>query len=194
MTAGSPFPLRAHAPTPLADRVLLQVGHRREARVRNWVDAAASGLVLTGEGALAKAGKLRGEGFDAALLVDEARCQRDFATKEAPFPQLEDGPAPLFGDALEHQMLAHLAFADMALTPTGYLAAGGVEALEAAAGRVARLGDPRVVFAVPIEAGWLYPGAVQHLADVLLGVGGPSAVLVGGRPDPRAAAAGLGPV
>jgi hypothetical protein len=190
MTAGVPVPLHGGVPAALADRVLLQVGHRRSARYRDWVDGSCSGLVLTGEGALAKAGQLRGEGFEATLVVDEARYRAADATREAPFPGVDDGPAPLFGDPLEHLLLAQLAFADVGLTPTGYLPLGAAEALEAAASRVARLGDPRVVFAVPMDAGWLYPGALEHLAEVLCTVPGPKAVMVGGRPDPWAAAAG----
>ncbi|MFC1421278.1 hypothetical protein [Streptacidiphilus cavernicola] len=191
MTAGVPVPLRGSVPTVLADRVLLQVGHRRSARYRDWVDFSHSGLVLTGQGALAKAGQLREEGFEAALVVDEARYTLAEATPQAPFPGIDDGPAPLFGEPLEHLMLAQLAFADVALTPTGYLPAGADQALEAAALQVARLGDPRVVFAVPMDAGWLYPGVLEYLADVLSTVPGPKAVMIGGRPDPRIAAAGL---
>jgi hypothetical protein len=95
----------------------------------------------------------------------------------------------LFGDALQHLMLTQLSFAGLALTSAGYPAGGALEALEAAA-RVTRLGDPRVVFAVPVDAGWLSPGVLEHLAEVLGQVPGPKAVLVGGRPDPRAAAVG----
>jgi hypothetical protein len=191
MTASAPVPPSGEVPAVVRDRVLLQVGHRRAARYRNRVDATCSGLVLTGDGALAKAGQLREEGFDGALLVDEARYRMAVATEEAPFPGLDDGPTPLFGDPLEHLMLAQLAFADVALTPTGYLPAGAAGALEAAVERVARLGDPRVVLAVPIDAGWLFPGPLEHLAGVLVRVPGPKAVLVGGRPDPRVGAVGL---
>lgn len=191
MTARAPAPLDGTVPEAIANRVLLQVGHRRAGRYRGRVDTSVSGLVLTGDGALAKAGQLREEGFDGALLVDEACYRHAAASDEAPFPGVDTGPAPLFGDPLEHLMLAHLAFADLALTPTGYLHAGAVEALEAAAARVTRLGDPRVVFAVPVDASWLHPGPVEYLAEVLSRMAGPKAVLVGGRPDARGGAAGL---
>ncbi|WP_446044712.1 hypothetical protein [Streptomyces olivaceus] len=191
MAASSPIPERGEVPAAVAGRVLLQVGSRREARIRPWIDAAASGLVLTGKGALAKAVRLREAGFAAPLLVDEARYQAEYATVQAPFPGLEDGPASLFGNQLEELMTAQLAFADAALTPTGYVAAGAAAALEAAAAQVRRLGDPRVVFCAPVDAGWLYPGALEQLAEVLRSVPGPVAVLVGGRPEPQAAAAGL---
>ncbi|WP_141202770.1 hypothetical protein [Streptomyces griseorubiginosus] len=191
MTARAPVPLDGTVPEALADRVLLQVGYRRAARYRVRVDTSVSGLVLTGDGALTKAGQLREEGFDGALLVDEACYRVEAASDEAPFPSLDNGPLPLFGDPLEHLMLAHLAFADLALTPTGYLHAGAVGALEAAAARVTRLSDPRVVFAVPVDASWLHPGPVGYLAEVLNQVAGPKAVLVGGRPDARGGAAGL---
>ncbi len=191
MTARAPLPLSGTVPAAVADRVLLQVGHRRAARYRGRVDTSSSGLVLTGDGALTKAVQLREDGFDAALLVDEGCYRVAAASEEAPFPSLDNGPAPLFGDPLEHLMLAHLAFADLALTPTGYLHAGATGALQAAAARVTRLGDPRVVFAVPVDAGWLHPGPVEYLAEVLHRVAGPKAVLVGGRPDARGGAAGL---
>ncbi len=182
MTASTPVPLGGRVPAAVAGRVLLQVGHRRSARYRDRVDASVSGLVLTGDGALAKAGQLREEGFDAALLVDEARYRVAAATDEAPFPGLDDGPAPLFGDPLEHQMLAHLAFADIALAPTGYLHAGAGGALEAAAARVARLADPRVVLTVPVDAEWLTAGPLEYLAEVLHRYPVPAALVVGGRP------------
>jgi hypothetical protein len=191
MTARAPVPLSGEVPAAVADRVLLQVGYRRATRYRGRVDASSSGLVLTGDGALAKAGQLREDGFDAALLVDEACYRVAAASEEAPFPVLDNGPAPLFGDPLEHLMLAHLAFADLALTPTGYVHAGATGALEAAAARVGRLGDPRVVFTMPVDAGWLHPGPVERLAEVLHRVPGPKAVLVGGRPDALGGAAGL---
>ncbi|MFI8834908.1 hypothetical protein ACIGPN_28345 [Streptomyces afghaniensis] len=191
MTASTPSPLSGKVPAAVADRVLLQVGYRRAARYRGRVDTSSSGLVLTGDGALAKAGQLREDGFDAALLVDEGCYRVAAASAEAPFPSLDNGPAPLFGDPLEHLMLAHLAFADLALTPTGYLHAGDTGALQAAAARVTRLDDPRVVFTAPIDASWLHPGPVEYLAEVLHQVEGPKAVLVGGRPDARGGAAGL---
>lgn len=191
MTAGAPVPLSGEVPAIVANRVLLQVGHRRAARYRDRVDASHSGLVLTGDGALAKAGQLREEGFDAALLVDESRYRLAAASAEAPFPGLDDEPAPLFGDPLEHLMLAQLAFADLALTPTGYLHSGMTDALEAAAARAACLGDPRMVFTVPVDSGWLRPGPLEYLAEVLQRVPGPKAVVVGGLPDPRGGAAGL---
>lgn len=192
MAASAPVPVGGEIPTTVADRVLLQVGSRREARIRPWVDAATSGLVLTGKGALTKAVRLREAGFVAPLLVDEARYQLAYATERAPFPGLDEGPTPLFrSDRLEELMTAHLAFADAALTPTGYVAAGAAGALEAAAARVRRLGDPRVVFCAPVDSGWLYPGALEQFAEVLRSVPGPVAVLLGGRAEPQASAAGL---
>ncbi|MGW6274679.1 hypothetical protein [Streptomyces sp. NPDC055060] len=58
--------------------MLLQVGSRRKARIRPWVDAAG-GLVLTGKRALPKTVRLREAGFVAPLLVDEARYQTAYA-------------------------------------------------------------------------------------------------------------------
>ncbi|QOV33232.1 hypothetical protein IM697_23600 [Streptomyces ferrugineus] len=192
MTARASAPLGSLAPAAVAGRVFLQVGHRRAARYRDRVDASVSGLVLTGDGALARAGQLREEGFEAALLVDEACYREAEACEEAPFPVLDDGPAPLFGDPLEHQMLAHLAFADAALAPTGYLRAGAVRALEAAAVRVARLGDPRVVLTVPVDAGWFQAELLKQLTDVLGRYPGPKALIVGGSlPGTPAGVAGL---
>ncbi|MGJ5797680.1 hypothetical protein ACSCB1_00510 [Streptomyces europaeiscabiei] len=93
MTASTPSPLSGKVPAAVADRVLLQVGHRRAARYCRRVDASSSGLVLTGNGALAKAGQLREEGFDAALLVDEGCYRVAAASEEAPFPVLDNEPA-----------------------------------------------------------------------------------------------------
>lgn len=191
MTASAPV-TPGEVPASVAGRVLLQVGHQRAARYRDHVDTALSGLVLTGEGALARAGQLREEGFEAALLVDEACYRLAAASEQAPFPVLDEGPAPLFGDPLEHQMLAHLAFADAALTPTGYLPAGAMGALEAAAARVADLGDARVVLTVPVDAGWLQAGLLPRLAEGLGRYSGPKALIVGGPgPGTPAAVAGL---
>jgi hypothetical protein len=48
-----------------------------------------------------------------------------------------------------------------------------------------------MVFTVPVDSGWLRPGPLDYLCDVLRPVPGPKAVLVGGRADPLGSAAGL---
>ena len=168
----------------LTGRMLLQLHPSRIRHFSAPLDLGRSGLVLTGDGALAKAGELRAEGFSGALLVDEARYTTAAATAEEPFPGLDEAPLQLFGDPLEDMLQAQLVYADAALAPTGYLHPEASGALKAAAKRIGELKDPRVVFTVPIDVGWLRPDPVKQLIAVLNEVPGSKALMLGGQMDP----------
>lgn len=176
-------------PPALAGRMLLQIKSMRVKRLLKRVSPLLSGVVLTGEGALGAAVKMRrGEDFDepysGVLLVDEARYSHTAATEEQPFPGVPDAGEQLFGDPFQDLLDQQLSVADAALTPTGYLFPEASGALRAAASRVAALDDPRVVFTVPIDAGWLRPEPLKQLAAVLADVPGAKAIVLGGQMDP----------
>lgn len=182
-------PTDPRVPPELTGRMLLQIKSMRVKRLLKRVDPLLSGVVLTGEGALGAAVRMRrGEGFDepytGVLMVDEERYSRAAATEEQPFPGVPDAGKQLFGDPFEDLLRRQLSVADVALTPTGYLFPQESGALKAAAARVASLDDPRVVFTVPIDAGWLRPDPLKQMVAVLAEVPGAKAIVLGGQMDP----------
>lgn len=172
-------------PEPLAGRLLVHVVPQRVGYVLDQVDPVRSGLVVTGKGALKKVAELRSSGGPVALLADPAFYETMVATEQEPFVEPSD-QLP-FGDPLGRAVQEQLAVgASAVLTPTGYLRAGDGGALRAAARAVGALDDPRVVFVVPADAGWLAPDQLGLLIDSLAGVPGVKAVMLGGQLDPLA--------
>ncbi|MER8187932.1 hypothetical protein [Kitasatospora sp. NPDC094015] len=178
---GAPAPL----PRSPLDRLLIQVRPERVGYVRDQVDPARSGLLVTGPRALRKVAELRRGGHAGVLLADPAHYEEEFASAAEPFR----APAGqlLLDDPLDQAVHDQLAVgADAALTPTGYLRAGDLAALTAAARRVTALDDARVVLVVPADVGWLRGDRVERFAAVLESVPGTKAVLLGGQLDPLA--------
>lgn len=177
-------------PGPLDGRLLLHVAASRLWQVRDHIDADRGGLVLCGADAAKKAIDLRRKGFTAPLLVDPAVYTSHVATEDSPFPQTEDGVFsfgdPLFDDPLRVSLYAQRAAGVTApITPTGYIQAEDSESLLAAVRLVAALGDPSVVFAVPVDVGWLQQDdSVGQLIAALKLVKGYKAVMLGGQMDP----------
>ncbi|MEU3599970.1 hypothetical protein ABZ714_14760 [Streptomyces sp. NPDC006798] len=173
---------------PLRDRVLLHISPARVGQARGHLDPVRSGLVLCGKDALRKAARLRREeAYGGVLLIDPAAYEVGAATAEAPFPQVASDALP-FDDPLEVSLAEQRAAGVTApVTPTGYIRAEDSDALRAAVGRVADLGDPSVVFAVPIDVAWLRDEeSAQRLIAVLRLVEGPKAIMLGGQMDPLA--------
>ncbi|MFC9679440.1 hypothetical protein [Streptomyces sp. NPDC056948] len=171
----------------LQGRMLLQVTPARVGYLRGQLDAGRSGLVLCGKDALRKAKQLRGEGqFTGTLLVDPAAYEVRAASGEKPFPHVSEGFA--FDDPLELSLAEQRAVGVTApMTPTGYIHAEDSEALKAAVRRVVALDDAQVVFAAPVDVGWLREeDAVRQLIAWLRLVRGPKAVMLGGQMDPLA--------
>ncbi|MEU3544858.1 hypothetical protein [Streptomyces paromomycinus] len=127
---------------------------------------------------------LREDGFAGLVLADPALYTEQAATEDEPFPT--DGQLS-FGDPLENAVADQLGRgASTALTPTGYLRQGDLDALMAAARQVQALDHPRVIFAVPVDVAWLRGDAVKRLISVLHAVSGAKALMLGGQIDPLA--------
>jgi hypothetical protein len=186
-TAGTPRRSPAAAVRPVTDlsgRLLLQTSPRRVGWIREHLDPVRSGLVLSGPEALKKAQSLRLEdGYTGLLLTDPAVYEHAAATEDEPF--FATGEQLSLSDPLEESVADQLGKgASCALTPTGYIHAEESEALIAAAQRVRDLEDPRVIFAVPIDVGWLRDDPVKQLIAVLQLVPGTKALMLGGQMDP----------
>jgi hypothetical protein len=182
-SAGPTAQLSVHE--PLAGRLLVHIAPQRVGYVLNQIDPIRSGLVVTGKGALRKVAELRSTGGPAPLLADPAFYETMVATAQEPFMEPSDQLPS--GDPLGRAVQEQLAVgASAALTPTGYLRAGDGGALRAAAQAVAALDDPRVVFVVPADAGWLASDQLTLLIEILGDVPGVKAVMLGGQLDPLA--------
>ncbi|WP_329059330.1 hypothetical protein OG511_42195 [Streptomyces sp. NBC_01453] len=183
-TVGPDLPLDPGV-AALSSRVFVQSIPQRVSWIIDQLDPSCSGLVVSGAKALAKAGKLRQAGtFSGPVLVDPAVYTVQAATEEEPFP-IPAGTQMAFGDHLANaveQQLDHGASA--ALSPTGYVHAKDSDALLAAARRITELADPRLIFVVPLGAGWLRDDAVKQLIAVLQLVPGAKALMLGGQLDP----------
>ncbi|MFJ9127816.1 hypothetical protein ACIRJS_27320 [Streptomyces sp. NPDC102340] len=169
----------------LSDRVFVQSIPQRVGWIIDQLDPARSGLVVSGAKALAKAGQLRQAGvFSGPMLVDPAVYTVQAATEDEPFP-IPGGTQMAFGDHLANAVEEQLEHgASAALSPTGYLHAEDSDALLAAAEHIRELADPRLVFAVPLDVGWLRDDAVKQLIAVLQTVPGAKALMLGGQLDP----------
>lgn len=172
----------------LQGRMLLHVRPARVGFFRPQLDAGRSGLVLCGPGALQQARKLRrAEQFSGPLLVDPAVYEVRAASEEEPFPDASEGTFG-FADPLAVSLAEQRAVGVTApITPTGYLHAEDSDALKAAVREVAALDDPQVVFAAPVDVGWLRDeDCVRQLIACLRLVPGPKALMLGGQMDPLA--------
>lgn len=173
-------------PHLLAGRMLLQVGTSRVGWIRDQVDSSRSGLVISGTGAASSLAGQREKGFTGPALLDLAVYTQFAASEDEPFPSLTSGQLCLT-DPLEHlveEQLAHGAAAAMA--PTGYIHAEDSDALLAAAARVRDLGDPRLIFTLPVDVAWLRDEPVRQLIAVMQSVPGVKALMLGGQMDPLA--------
>lgn len=144
---------------------------------------AEGGLVLSGARPVRAARRCRDEGgFTGPILYDLAAAETGIADRDEPFDGTGDG---LLEIPLEQRLQGQLdAGADAALTPTRYLRAGDLGAVEAAIRGVLRLGRDDVILSLPLDAGWLAPGLIDTLIGLLADVPIPKAVMTGGRPDP----------
>jgi hypothetical protein len=168
----------------LGGRILLQTTPHRVSYIKDQVDPVHSGLILSGAKALDKTRTLREDGSYGPLLADPAIYEQAAACEEEPFPSLGQLS---FGDPLENSVAEQLAHgASAAMTPTGYLHAEDSDALKAAARCVRDLSDPRVIFTVPVDVGWLRDDAVGQLIAILNLVPNTKAVMLGGQMDPLA--------
>ncbi|WP_327333100.1 hypothetical protein [Streptomyces anulatus] len=172
----------------LRGRMLIQSRPTLVKKVAGQIAPSLSGLILCGESAARTAQRMRrDEGYSGVLLADPARYESEPATEEAPFPENE--PAGFFmNDPLEVSLSRQRAAGVTApITPTGYIQAEDSDALRAAVRRMVELGDPSVIFAVPVDVAWLRnEESTRQLIGFLQMVRGPKAIMLGGQMDPLA--------
>ncbi|MFH8387573.1 hypothetical protein ACH4E7_42940 [Kitasatospora sp. NPDC018058] len=164
---------------------MIQVDASRVGFVQDQLDPIRSGLVISGPRALRKASQLRDNGYAGALIADPAFYENGVATPEEPYlSRTDELPTtdPL-GHAVQQQLAAG---ATAALTPTGYLRTGDIAAVRAAVREVSTREDPRVVLALPIDAGWLRSDLIGRFIEELVAAPGLKAVMLGGQLDPLA--------
>lgn len=173
---------RGDAVAVLAGRVFAHTRPCDATEVAGLV-GAEGGLVLTGARPVRAARRCREEyGFTGPILYDLAAAESGVADRDEPFDGTGDR---LLEVPLEQRLQGQIdAGADAALTPTRYLRAGDLGAVEAAIRGVDRLGRDDVILSLPLDAGWLAPGLIDKLIDVLSGVRIPKAVMPGGQFDP----------
>ncbi|MFF8418841.1 hypothetical protein ACIQ9I_14615 [Streptomyces sp. NPDC094461] len=170
----------------LRGRMLIQTRPTLVKRVSEQIAPSLSGLLLCGDTAARTAQRMRrNEGYSGVLLADPACYESAPATEEAPFPENE--PDGFFmNDPLEVSLSRQRAAGVTAsISPTGYIQAEDSDALRAAARRMVELGDPSVIFAVPIDVAWLRnEESTKQLIGFLQQVQGPKAIMLGGQMDP----------
>jgi hypothetical protein len=181
--AGLPSPpLPDGLGTRLGNRVLVYLRPDKTEAVLPYADLARGGLILTGpdpdrafESALA-----RGAAFP--LLNDPAAYEKVTATVAAPFALPDAGlMAVTVDDVLDRQIQAG---ATAALSPTGYIPAGGTDILREAARQFGRLGREDAIFTAPLDISLLGPSYYPTTAAILADLGSPVAVVLGGQGDP----------
>ncbi|OAR27618.1 hypothetical protein A8W25_05215 [Streptomyces sp. ERV7] len=170
----------------LRGRMLIQTRPTLVKRVSEQIAPSLSGLLLCGDTAARTAQRMRrNEGYSGVLLADPACYESTPATEEAPFPENE--PDGFFmNDPLEVSLSRQRAAGvTVPISPTGYIQAEDSDALRAAARRMVELGDPSVIFSVPIDVAWLRnEESTKQLISFLQLVPGPKAIMLGGQMDP----------
>lgn len=137
-------PSRAASPaTPdlLAGRLLVQAT-ARDLDVPRLADREGSGLVFSGEGAIAAARATRRRGFGRPVLVDRRRYAGNSRVR---------GTAPLSSRWLADQRDLDVA---AVLTDSGYIGAGDEQALTSVLGQAAAAGG-EVTAVLPLHMRWL---------------------------------------
>lgn len=116
------------------------------------------------------------------LLNDPAGYEAVRATVTAPFALPSAGLVTVtLAEVLDAQLRAGAA---AALSPTGYIPAGGTDVLREAARQFGRLGRTDAIFTAPLDISLLGPSYYTTTAAILAGLGTPVAIILGGQGDP----------
>jgi hypothetical protein len=132
------------------------------------INPRAGGGFVTGVQAAKRVMRLRQQYPTIPLIIEPAAIRTYYATPAAPF--LIDMPddsffAPSLDAALDLQLLGG---SDLAVTPTGQIAAGDAASLKAALRQANALDRIDVLLALPLAAGWLSdPALTKQLIKVI---------------------------
>jgi len=180
-----PFP--PGAGRVLANRAMVYLRPGQVDAVLPHVSSSGSGMILAGNEAREArqtVQDLRDRGVEFPVLVDPAAYRKVAATREAPF--ILPGVGGLASATLEDVLDAQIRDgAPAALSPTGFMcAAGGSDALKAAARQFRGLTRTDSVFVAPLDAALLSGTRFAQTAAILADVGHPVALILGGQGDP----------
>ena len=166
----------------LADRVLVYLRPDKAGAVLPYLDRGRSGMIMAGANPAAAMNFLREAGADFPRLIDPACYESYTATAQAPFSLPADGLyQPTLGEALDRQLRLGVT---AALTPTGYIPAGGTDVLSAAARQFGQLDRKDAIFIAPLDVSLLDGPYFARTAAILAGLGRPAAVVLGRQFDP----------
>jgi len=159
-------PVPAGFPSQLADRAFVYIRPDKMPTVLPYVDARWSGIVMAGRRGTVKAVReLVALGVGFPVLIDPEAYRHHTATVDDPFWLPSDG---LFTPTLEAVVVGQLhAGASAALTPTGYIPAGGTDELKAATSQFAQLGNDLAILVVPLDISLLGGSYFKHTCAIL---------------------------
>lgn len=186
--ADQPEPLRPADPVGrLTNHILTYTSPTYVPVVLRHLDRRIGGLVVANTNGAGLIHQTTTAGYDGPILIDPAAYQHYTATPDAPFWQPEGQLIPATLDETLDQQLR--AGACAALTPTGYIQAGDLASLQAAARMVADLGRQDVILVAPIDVSLLNDAFILDLIATLAAARCPIGLILGGQDDPLNAAA-----
>jgi hypothetical protein len=180
--AASSPPRPEGAGAVLADRVLVYSQPGKVAAVLPYADRARGGLIL----ADADPGRALQPALDAGaqlpLLNDPIGYRKARATVAQPFVLPASGLVTVtLAEVLDRQLRAGAA---AALSPTGYIPAGGTDVLRAAVRQFGQLGRADAIFTAPLDISLLGPSYYSTTAAILADLAAPVAIILGAQGDP----------
>jgi hypothetical protein len=173
----------------IADRILVQAGAGNELEsVLPHIDQAISGLVVSAgrsgrESIHKQITGLTDRGFIAPVVFDPEGYRKHPASIEAPFHLQGDRLVP---ETLDDAISAQIALgAAIAQTPTGYICADTLDALEVAIELANRVEREDVLFSHPLDASVLDdPAMLARVSGLIDGVRMPVSLILGSQFDP----------
>lgn len=166
----------------VAGRVLVYLRREQTAAVLPYASQARGGLIVTGADPAYALQPALDAGTRLPLLNDPAGYEKVRATVAEPFVLPADGLVTVsLSEVLDAQLRAGAA---AALSPTGYIPAGGTDVLREAARRFGLLGRADAIFTAPLDISLLGPSYYDTTAAILAGLGTPVAIILGGQGDP----------
>ncbi|WP_433828652.1 hypothetical protein ACQP2E_04740 [Actinoplanes sp. CA-015351] len=177
-------PVPAGAVGTLANRVLVYTRRTHIPTVLPALATARSGLMITGPGPGKPIPQVTGLDYDGPIAIDPDAYGHHQATPDKPFLLPDDGLAgtnPTLDQVLDAQLRAGYT---VACTPTGYIGAGDIASLAAAAQQVKALGRTDTLFVAPLDISLIDRAFFTQTQAILHDVGCPIALVLGKQGDP----------
>jgi hypothetical protein len=166
----------------LADRVLVYLRPDKAGTVLPYLSTSRSGMIFSGANPEAAMAVLQEAGAGFPRLIDPAGYESYTATAHAPFRLPAGGLyQPTLAEVLDRQLALGVT---AALTPTGYIPAGGTDVLRAAARQFRQLGRDDAIFVAPLDISLLDKPYFPRTRAILADLGRPVALVLGRQFDP----------